>query len=148
LSTTVDANVLLYASDASSQHHDANHQLLERLATGPELLYLFWPTVIAYLRISTHPRIFDDPLTPAQARDNVEDLLGRPHVRSPGEQPQFWRVLRHTLDEDVVRGNLVSDAHLVALMRQHDVDAIWTSDRDFRRFDRIRVLNPNDLRGR
>ena len=45
------------------------------------------------------------------------------------------------------RRNLVSDAHIVALMRQHDVDAIWTTDRDFRRFDRVRLLDPRDLDG-
>lgn len=142
MSSTVDADVLLYAADESSAFHAANLRLLEHLAAGPELLYVFWPTTMAYLRIATHPGIFDRPLDPAQARDNVEDLLARPHVRCPGEQRGFWEVLHATLSEDVVRGNLVSDAHLVALMRQHDVDRIWTSDRDFRRFDGIQVLDP------
>lgn len=77
------------------------------------------------------------------ARANIEDVLTRPHVRSPGEQPRFWPVFRDTLATDVVRGNLVSDAHLVALVRQHGVETIWTSDRDFRRFDGIRPLDPN-----
>lgn len=142
MSATVDANVLLYGVDTSSPFHDANRLLLERLVVGPELLYLFWPTLIAYLRIATHPAIFEAPLEPGLARDNVEDLVSRPNVRTPGEQPRFWPVLRQVMTGHVVRGNLVSDAHVVALMRQHDVDTIWTSDRDFRRFDRIRVLDP------
>jgi uncharacterized protein len=98
-------------------------------------------------RARGYPAIFDDPLDPAQARDNVGDLLSRANVRSPGEQPGFRDTLGRTLTEDVVRGNLVSDAHLVALMRQHDVDAIWTSDRDLRRFDGVRVLDPNEFDG-
>lgn len=143
MSATVDANVLLYAVDSSSPFHDANRELIQRLAVGPELLYLFWPTLVAFLRISTHPGIFDQPLEPQHARANVEDLVSRPNVRTPGELSSFWPIFRGTLEEDVVRGNLVSDAHLVALMRQHDVDTIWTSDRDFRRFDRIRVQQPS-----
>jgi uncharacterized protein len=147
MSVTVDANVLLYASDTSSPFHDRNRALLERLVVSPELLYLFWPTVVAYLRIATHPAIFDQPLDPAQARENIDDLVTRANVRSPGEQTGFWSVFSRGLAEDVVRGNLVSDAHLVALMRQHDVGAIWTSDRDFRRFDGVRVLDLNELDG-
>ena len=42
----------------------------------------------------------------------------------------------------VIRGNLVPDAHLVALMRQHGVRTIWTHDRDFRKFNGIRVVDP------
>lgn len=143
MSVTVDANVLLYASDRSSPFHETNRRLLEELAGGTALLYLFWPTIVAYLRIATHAAIFEQPLEPAQARENVAVLVERPNVRTPGEQPRFWEVLQRTLSEDVVRGNLVSDAHLVALMRQHGVGTIWTSDRDFRRFDGIRVRDPN-----
>jgi hypothetical protein len=42
----------------------------------------------------------------------------------------------------VCAGNLVPDAHVVALMLEHDVGAIWTHDRDFRRFDGIEVRDP------
>jgi uncharacterized protein len=42
----------------------------------------------------------------------------------------------------VVRGNLVPDAHLVALMRENEVVSIWTHDRDFRKFEGIRVSDP------
>lgn len=39
-------------------------------------------------------------------------------------------------------GNAVPDAHLAALMRQHGVATIYTRDRDFRRFEGIRVEDP------
>jgi hypothetical protein len=42
----------------------------------------------------------------------------------------------------VARGNLVPDAHLVALMRQYGVSTIVSHDRDFRMFDGIRVHDP------
>ncbi len=42
----------------------------------------------------------------------------------------------------VVRGNLVSDAHLVALMRQNGITTLWSHDRDFRKFEGLRVQDP------
>ena len=66
MSYTIDANVLLYASDESSPVHARARAFVQRLADGPEIAYLFWPTVIAYLRIATPPAVFPRP-TPAAA---------------------------------------------------------------------------------
>jgi toxin-antitoxin system PIN domain toxin len=142
MSVTVDANVLLYASDASSRFHERARALVEELARGPGIVYLFWPTIMAYLRIATHPAIFRVPLAPGEAMANVEALLTRPHVRAPGETDGFWARFREEAGDPPVQGNLVPDAHLVALMRENGVRTIWTHDRDFRRFDGIRVRDP------
>ena len=142
MSLTVDANVLLYASDGSSPRQEAARALLESLAAGPELTYLFWPTIMAYLRIATHPAVFSQPLPASDAIANIEALLDRPHVRAPGEQPEFWPRYRAVADDAAPTGNLVSDAHLVALMLQNEVRTVWTHDRDFRRFRGIEVRDP------
>jgi hypothetical protein len=49
-----------------------------------------------------------------------------------------------TVQEGVVRANLVPDAHIAALMLQHGVGTIWTVDRDFRRFDGITTREPTE----
>ena len=94
MSYTVDANVLLYASDESSPVHARARDLVGRLADGPEIAYLFWPTVMAYLRIATHPAVFTRPLSITEAVGNIEQLLARPHVRTTGEGEAFWRSFR------------------------------------------------------
>lgn len=142
MSVTVDANVLLYASDEDSARHDSAMALLQQLAAGPGLVYLFWPVAMAYLRIATHPNIFNRPLTPAVARDNIDRLLGRPNVRCPGEGDDFWLVYRDLAGQDSIRGNLVTDSHIAALMLHHGVSTIYTADRDFRRFRGITSLDP------
>jgi toxin-antitoxin system PIN domain toxin len=142
VSYTVDANVLLYASDESSPLHGAARAVVERLARGPDIAYLFWPTVMAYLRIATHPAIFDRPLSGTEAIRNVEQLLNRPHVQVPGEQDGFWDRYREVARDARPSGNLVPDAHLVALMVENGVRTIWTHDRDFRRFAGIEVHDP------
>lgn len=142
MSAAIDANVLLYASDVQSTRHGRARELLERLAAGPELVYLFWPVAMAYLRVATHASVFERPLEPAVARANLGGLLGRAHVRCPGESTGFWSVYQDTVGGDVVRGNLVTDSHIAALMRQHGVGVIWTADRDFRRFPGINARDP------
>lgn len=142
MSAAVDANLLIHASDTSSPRHERAVERVRRFATGPDLLYLFWPVVMAYLRVATHPAVFAQPLAPAVARANIANLLARPHVRCPGEQPGFWAVFDEMAGDDVIRGNLVPDAHLAALMRQHGVREMWTADRDFRRFSSVVVRDP------
>jgi len=142
VSATVDVNVLVYASDDSSGFHAKALDLLDRLAHGTELVYLFWPVLTGYLRMSTHSAIFPRPLSVEAAMANVAQLLELPHVRTPGETEDFWRLYKETTSATVVRGNLVPDAHLVALMRENGVATVWTHDRDFRKFEGIRVRDP------
>lgn len=142
MSVTVDANILLYASDEQSPRHDAAAALLAQLAAGPGLVYLFWPVAMAYLRIATHPNIFDQPLDPAEARQNLSQFIGRAHVRCPGEAEGFWQAYQDLVGADTIRGNLVTDSHIAALMSQHGVTTIFTADRDFRRFTGITSRDP------
>jgi uncharacterized protein len=141
LSATVDTNVLLYASNGDDPLHARARELLERLAGGPDLLYLFWPTIMGFLRIATHPSIFPSPASPEQAMTGVSALLERPTVRTEAEEAGFWETYRATAGSDT-RGNHVPDAHLVALMRRHGVAVIYTRDRDFRRYDGIEARDP------
>lgn len=142
MSVTVDTNVLLYASNSDALEHERAGALLGHLAAGPSLVVLLWPTLMGYLRLATHPSIFSSPLAPAEALANVESLLQRPHVRAAGEIEGFWTSYRRVTDTVTSRGNLVPDAHLVALMHQHGVSRIWSRDRDLRKFDGITVSDP------
>jgi len=141
VSVTVDANILVYASNRADPAHGPARSLVERLARGPDLFYLFWPVALGYLRIVSHPGILPRPLSPADASRNVERLMERPNVRSAGELDGFWDVFSATA-AGRARGNEVPDVHLVALMRQHGVRVLFTRDRGFRRFDGIDVVDP------
>lgn len=142
MSYTIDTNLLLYASDRESKYFGHALATLKEHGQGPEILYIFWPVIMAYLRISTHSSIFKNPLSPAQAQSNISSLIERSHVRTPGEGERFWPVYQKMTDEMVVRGNLVPDAHIVALMRLYEVPAILSHDRDFHLFDGIKVIDP------
>lgn len=142
MSYALDANILLFASDEDSPLHARSVEIMSRAAHGPEIVYLFWPTIMAYLRISTHPAVFRRPLTPARAVDNIEALIRRPHIQTPGEQDRFWDRFREVAADAGPKGNVVADAHLAALMLENGVRTIYTHDRDFRLFRGIEIRDP------
>lgn len=115
---------------------------LDECVQGDEVCCLAWPTVVSYLRLSTHSAIARTPLSPDQAMANIDALIGLRHVRVLGEDEGFWSVYRACVKGMAVRGNLVSDAHLAAILRQHGVRVLYTNDADFRRFSFLDVRNP------
>jgi toxin-antitoxin system PIN domain toxin len=142
VSYAVDANVLLYASDRHSRFHRRAVEFLGECAARAEVFYVTWPTVMAYLRIATHPAVFQAPLAPEDAMRNVEALLNLHHARLLGEEEGFWVAYRRVTQGLSVRGNLVPDAHVAALLLQHGVRTLYTNDADFRRFAFLTVRNP------
>lgn len=121
--------------------HKVARQLVDRLGRGPEIVYLFWPTILGYLRIVTHPAILPRPQSLSTASANIAALLSQPHVRTAGEDERFWSLFRTTASKQS-RGNDVPDAHVAALMRQQDVRIIYTRDSYFRRFPDIEPRDP------
>ncbi len=68
------------------------------------------------------------------------------HARTSGRRAssQTSGAYRAVAADAKPMGNLVSDAHLVALMQENEVRTIWTHDRDFRRFAGIEARDPFD----
>ena len=142
MSYSLDVNVLLYASDRSSDRHLPARRFVESCAAGPEILCLTWPTLVSYLRIATHPSIFSAPLSPDEALGNISALIALPHVRAVSEMDGFVEAYKHVAGETKVRGNLVPDAHVAAILFQHGVRTLYSNDRDFRKFQSLDLRDP------
>lgn len=146
MSATLDVNVLVYAADGTSPRHDRARALLDHVAMSPAIAYVFWPVLLGYMRIITHPAIFCDPLSPEAAMEDINNLISRPQIMVAGEGGDFWARFTNVGRSVKPKGNLVPDTHIVALMQEHGVTQIWSHDRDFRKFDGITVLDPFDAR--
>jgi hypothetical protein len=144
VSFSVDVNVLLYASTAGSPFHARATEFLEECRSGSDLFCLAWPTLMAYLRMVTHPAIVSPPLPPREAEANVGSLVHLSNVRLLTEQEGFWDLYCQSTLDIVARGKLVPDVHLATLLRQHGVKLLYSNDRDFRKFDFLDVRNPFD----
>jgi len=142
MSFAIDVNILLYATDTNSPHFDRAKSFLDSCIAQKEVFCLGWPTVMSYLRIATHPAVFDHPLSPDEAMANMETLLNLAHARFLSEDEGFWAVYRDVTSEVPARGNLVPDAHLAALLRFHRIRTLYTHDRDFLKFAFLDVRDP------
>ncbi len=142
MTTTVDTNMLVFAVHTSNPRQDRARALIEWVAAGPGIVHLFWPALTGFLRLVTHSSIFEHPLHPDVAIAAVDRLISRPHVRVSGETDDFWASYRRIANEVPLRGKVVPDAHLVALMYEHGVTTIWSNDRDMRKFSGITVKDP------
>jgi hypothetical protein len=137
----VDANLLIYATDADSAHHARARAWVEELLSGATPVGLAWVVILAFLRITTRPGVLRRPYTPEQAFDFIDEWLTQPYVSAlePGEH--HWPILRNLLKTTGTAGNLVSDAHLAALAIEHGC-TVYSTDHDFKRFPGVEHVNP------
>ena len=142
MSYSIDTNVLLYATFESTPQHQAAAAFLGDCRDSSEPLCLTWPVLISYLRLATHTKVWPKPLTPEAAMENVESLLSLPQTRALGEGEDFWASYRRICEGLTVRGNLISDAQIAAILLENDVRVLYTNDRDFRKFDFLEPRNP------
>ena len=137
----VDANLLIYAYDSSCRSHQQALAWLEEILSGAEPVCLAWQTVLAFLRIGTHPRIFSRPMLLDEAVRHVDSWFRQPATRLVQPTERHWPILSRLLPDAQARGPLVMDAHLAALAIEHGA-TLCTTDRDFSRFPGLRVFDP------
>lgn len=137
----IDANLLIYAYDASSSFHRPARAWLEEMLSSPAPVCLPWASILAFLRITTDRRILAKPFPGEEAAAIVDEWLAVPVVRVPEPTSRHWQILEGLITGDQATGPLVTDAHLAALAIEHGAE-LCTTDRDFTRFEGLRWRNP------
>lgn len=137
----VDANLLVYAHvRAFPQHERARAWLDAQLSRGSRV-GMPWPSLLAFLRLVTTPRVFQRPEPMHAAWRQVEAWLAIDTVWIPHPTERHAAVLAGLLAASGAQANLVPDAHLAALAIEHGLQ-LCSSDGDFGRFADVRWLNP------
>jgi toxin-antitoxin system PIN domain toxin len=137
----VDANVLIYAVNESSTHHEAARTWLDGALGGEETVGFAWSVLLAFVRLTTHPAVFAEPLDVDAATAIVRGWTDQPSARLVDPTPRHLDLLSGLLAESGTAGNLVSDAHLAALAIENDA-VLVTFDSDFGRFTGLRTERP------
>lgn len=137
----VDTNLLLYAYHPKAEQHEASRAWLETALSGAELVRFAWLTLWAFLRISTNPRVFEQPLSIAESHAAISSWLDQPvaGILEPGDR--HWDILRELMKDGQTVGPLVMDAAIAALAIEHGAN-LCTTDRDFSRFADLNWTNP------
>jgi toxin-antitoxin system PIN domain toxin len=126
--------------DTFAQHERAHRWLDERL-NGTVRIGLPWPSLLAFLRLVTNPRVFERPASSRAAWQQVQEWLDCETAWVPAPTERHREVLGRLLAESNVRANLIPDAHLAALAIEHGL-VLASTDGDFARFPGLRLENP------
>lgn len=137
----VDANLLIYAYDASSPRHEPARTWLEERLSGAETFAFAWVVLLAYIRLVTSPRAFASPLEPGEALAHVDAWLAQPCVTVLHPGDRHVALLRELLEPIGTAGNHTTDAHLAALAIEHGAE-LCTADAGFSRFPGLAWSNP------
>ena len=137
----VDVNLLVYACDSKSPHHESARDWLDRKLSEPARVGLPWESLLGFLRLVTNPRIYERPQTVARAWQQVEDWLGCESVWIPQAGDDHRAILGRLLENLGGGAKLIPDAHLAALAIEHGL-TLCSSDGDFARFSELKWLNP------
>jgi uncharacterized protein len=137
----IDANLLLYAYDATSPQHRKARAWLEGVLSSGEAIGLPWQTVGAFLRIVTNHKLPGARSTIEEAARIVDRWLDQPNVRLISQGEGHWPFLRQMMIDGQAPGPLVTDAQLAALTIEYG-GVLHTTDRDFARFPGLRWKNP------
>ena len=136
-----DANLLLYAYDASSPFHQTASAWWSKTLDGSELVGLCSPVLFAFVRISTSPRAFSHPFTIAEAAERVVEWLQEPSVQFLDLQPSDVHRALDLLRGAGTGGILTSDAQVASLALRLGA-IIHTADSDYARFPGVHWFNP------
>jgi len=137
----IDANLLLYAVHRGAEQHAAAALWLTEQLNGSRRVGLPWQSLSAFMRIVTHPRAFERPLSPAAAWDCITDWLEPRVAWIPTPGPEHAAIVGELVKRYDVSGNLVPDAFLAALAIEHGL-TLYSADTDFARFEELRWENP------
>jgi toxin-antitoxin system PIN domain toxin len=138
----VDTNILVYAHRMDSPWHDVAFKKVKELADQNSRWAIPYPCIHEFYSVVTHPKIYSPPSTQDQAIHFLNELIHSPHLTLLSEDESYWPEIQKTLRSSKAVGGMIHDARIASLCLIHGVRELWTFDRDFTRFPRLKIKNP------
>jgi toxin-antitoxin system PIN domain toxin len=137
----LDVNVLVDAFRGDQPRHPAVRAWIDRVAAGDAAFGVPELVLSGFVRVVTHPRVFNEPDEVDDALAFAERLRALPHAVAvrPGER--HWSIFARLCSVTRATGNTVPDAYLAAMAIESGGELI-TADRGFARFPDLRWREP------
>ena len=140
----MDVNVLVYAYREDAPNHKRYRNWLEDVVAGPEAFALSELVLSGFLRVVTHPKVFQPPSPVAHAMEFLDVLRGAANAVLVHPGPRHWDIFAGLCRKSGCKGNTVPDAYFAALAIESGSEWV-TADRGFARFAKLRWGHPFDL---
>ncbi len=137
----MDVNALVYAHRQDTPDHEVYREWLESIING-NAAYGYSELVLSgFLRIVTHPKVFEMP-TPLPNAIRFVNQIRETHQAvclAPGLM--HWKIFLECIEQIDAKGNDIPDAYHAALAMEWN--CIWvTTDKGFKRFKGLKVRHP------
>lgn len=137
----VDVNVLVYAHREDTPHYEVCHRFLDELINSDQSFGMAELVLSGFLRVVTHPRIFNPPTPADQALAFVQAVRSRANHVAIAPGPRHFDIFLRLVEASGAKGNLIPDAYLAALAIESGCEWI-TTDMDYARFQGLNWTNP------
>ena len=136
-----DVNLLVYAHLAAFHEHAKAKVWWEGALNGTTPVGIAAPALFGFVRLATHRRVHEPPMSVEVALGHVESWLARPHVQLLLPGPRHLQLAFQLLRKLGAAANLTTDVQLAALALEHRAE-LASNDADFGRFPGLRWVNP------
>lgn len=136
-----DVNLLVFAYNDQSAFHREAKTWWEDCLNGTVPVGIPWVSISGFLRLMTHPRVLERPMTVPAAVSCVRQWLDQPPVRILHPGARFPEVFFQWILQIGTGGNLITDVSLAAMATEYQAE-LHSADSDFDRFPGLRWRNP------
>jgi toxin-antitoxin system PIN domain toxin len=137
----LDVNVLVYAFREDSPEHTAYATWLSEQINSSAPYGYSEIVLSGFLRIVTHPRIYNPPSRIEKALLFAQQLIDQENAVPIRPGSRHWHIFSRLCRHANAKGNLIPDAFLAALAIESGCTFI-TTDRDFARFPNLKWEHP------
>ena len=136
-----DINIYVYAHREDSSYHVPIKKYVEKILKDNSPFGYSLLALSGFLRIITHPRIFNPPTDLKTAVQFTEEIITLPNALKINPGPMHWTIFKDLCRTVNAKGNLIPDAYFAALAIESG--CAWvTTDRDYSRFQDLKWINP------
>ena len=136
-----DINLLIYAYNELAPHHKRAKKWWEKVLSEDTVVSIPWAVTLGFVRLMTHRQVLETPLSVSACCSIVEEWFDRPNVQPLEPGSRHFLIFKEFLSSSGSGGNLVTDAHIAALVVEHSSE-LHTNDADFSRFVGLNLFNP------
>ena len=137
-----DSNILVYGFVKHSPFHSSAYKIIKECAEGEESWAIPWPCIHEFLAIVTNLRLFNPPIKLDNALAFIDSILASPSLYLIHEEGDYFSSFKEIVIKGKISGGMIHDARIAALCLNANVSVLYTADRDFSRFSKLKTTNP------
>lgn len=137
----LDVNVLIALFRPDHVHHDRALRWWQEAQDDGDTFTVPDLVEVGFCRLITNPRVYTTPASFADAAHFLSALASHDLSLRFATDPRTMDRFRRLGRSDDLRGNIITDAYIAACALDLGATVV-TFDRDFRKFDGLRVIEP------